>query len=587
MPSLSASFNVGTGSVSSLVKSAATLQNELATYEDDAQKIAFENSGYTDTAFATYQSYLNSRISTLSTSGTIEDQIKAQNMQQEVVTATHSNISFHIQQDNINLMSSGISGTAAGYYQKMQVLQGQYQTAVNIGDTTLADTLMSQYYSASQSYQTALQTASDSAATLASTNATDEKEVVTNLDNALKIITDGMATGGNVQSTITSWVKANAKTLGTLGVVLPQGAAPNYWNIVNGVLGAKYNAYNLLSNMYSTSDPQQSITMQQNATMLFNGETKIPTAAGNLTAQQVAQAEVTPNMFILNESTGKYQMTQKIGLQFAGKGQGQFAGEVENTYSGDATKTIFLSPSQTNMMTKMGLEFSETNSKPKTAEANAVQSALGEKPNSNATGSEVANNGVTATVTNKSPLWLQKAMGVGTGTQTSSAEVNLYLDTQVPGGGLMYGQVGSKEYNIVMSDSKGLTGGFKVTQNADGTMNIESMGGQYGFDQTNVYNTINNALNTQIQISGANDEKSSVKPLNLPPLPKLQTTASPAATINSTSTPGAPSVTPIQAPKATIQGSNVNPQQTKGNLQGSGSASLNNSGGGGNSSIKL
>lgn len=595
MASLSSTFNVGDGSASSLIKSATTLQNELATYEDDSQKIAFENSGYTDAAFTTYSNYLNSRISTLSSSGTVEDQIKAQTMQQEVVTATHSNISFHIQQDNIQLMSSGISGTAAGYYQKMQVLQGQYQTATSIGDTTLADSLMNQYYSASQSYQSALQTAADSAATLASTNATTEKEVTTNLDGALKTLNDTVKAGGNMNTAITSWVNTNKTTLNALGVVLPQNAAPNYWNIVNGVVGAKYTAYNLLSSMYSSTDPQASLTYSGDATSLFNGETTVSTLAGSLNAQQIAQAEVDPNMFTTNVTTGKMEMNQKTGLQFAGSNQGQFKGSLENTYSGDTTKTVFLSPAQTNQMTKLGLEFTESKSAPKTAQATTVDKSLGidnpQADKSAGTSTETATNGVTATVTNKSPEWLRNLASQMTGGATgTNASLNLYVDQQIPGGYLEFGHAGagSDEYYIIGSDGKGLTGGFAVTQGTDGSLNIQSMGGQYGFDQSSVQTTINNALNNRVQLA-TTQTQGSIKAETMPKLPNIpvvqpvKATVTPA-TSTPTSVPTTKAVQPTANPQTTAPGSAI--QGAKGGLQG-GSGSINTGGGGGNSSIKL
>src|SRR6185312_8876527 len=105
MASLSSSSSrLGNVTASSLVRSAGTLQREIATFQDNAAKISYENSGHTDEAYQAYVNYLQGRIKTLASSSSVTDLNKAQSLQQEVVTATHANVSYQIQQENMRLM---------------------------------------------------------------------------------------------------------------------------------------------------------------------------------------------------------------------------------------------------------------------------------------------------------------------------------------------------------------------------------------------------------------------------------------------------------------------------------------------------
>ena len=527
MPSLTDNFKVGNASAPSLIKSAATLQNELATYNDDAAKIAYENSGYTDDAYNTYTTYLQGRISTLSSSGTIPDLTKAQTMQQDLITATHSNISYHIQQANIQLMSSGDAGTAAGYQTKMNVIGQQYQTALSIGDTTLADSLESQYYSVSQSYQSALQTSATAATTLAnaqaSTNAANNEHVATTLSGEIKLLNNALAEAGpnGTNTAIKNWMKSSniQATMKSLGVNLPNGAQPNYFDIINGVTQAMatahYNAYLALQGSSDASAPQDAQTEYTNSQNIMYGITKTPTLAGDMTLQDIQTAAANKNMYVASENpdgTWSYKVSNIVGYTTQGTTtnvNGQTVPNVVPVYSGSLSKTT--ANSQTiSQLQKMGFSM--------------LTSSTG----------SVAN-GYQVQASKSLPTWLQKLLPSKNSTFYIQKMANGSMQFVVPNAS------GADQIISIATDSKGLTGGFNMTSGKP-----KSLGGEYGFDESAnsiinsgaVVQARNAAL--QKQVAAAQALKLTSGGVDAPVKPLLAAPAAPK--------PVAPKPAPLPAP---------------------------------------
>lgn len=457
MASLAASFKIGTTGASSLVKSAMTLQREVQTFQDDTARIAYENSGHTDEAYQTYVNYLQGRIKNLQTTGTITDLTKAQNMQQEIVTATHSNVSYQIQQENLQLMATGDAGTVSGYQGKMGVVADEIQRAIGVGDVTLADSLQNQYYSLSQSMQNAQATAATASATLAkagqTANATYQGDIVASLKDGMQNL-EAASKNQSLQewnTTAKAWVQQNADALGALGVSVTGLTQPNYFDIVNAVQGAIYNHTVLQAQAMAPYDAPGSTAKLQEAQNLLDGTTKISTLGGSLTAQEIQQAAQDPAMFAYNASTGTYSKTAQIGYHYMNQGG---TNVLVPTFSGIGTaaernKVFFLSPQQTSVMTKLGLNFS-MNSKGTTGDGVMVQA------------------------TSNSPDWLKNILG------GQNAETNMYT---LPNGQLVF-RAGSTDGTggfssfVLSGDGSGRYG--VLEQTAAGA--VINSGGDYGFN---------------------------------------------------------------------------------------------------------
>jgi hypothetical protein len=309
----------------------------------------FANSAYTDTALSSYTDYLSSRIAALNAAPSISNASKALSLTKALNNATKSNISATIQRENIQVLSGNASLT-----DKYNVIANQFVRAQANGDMTLAQTLEGQAYSLSQTIQNQAQAASDARNTLAKANATSEGNIVTNLKSGLDQLNVTLQHTGqkDFNKVVNNWIAQNKATFDALGVNIPQGAQPNYWNVVNGVMGAMYNHDMLAYKALAPTDPQAAQAYADRATALFTGGSTVSTLAGNKTAQEVQQAMSNPSMFAYDQSTGKYIQSKQTGFQYTQTG-------IQPTYSGSVKQTVFLTPDQTTQMSKLGLSFTE------------------------------------------------------------------------------------------------------------------------------------------------------------------------------------------------------------------------------------
>lgn len=309
-------------STSSLLKSAASIRNTLATYQDSLMAYEYSNSAYTDTAYKAYSEYLRSRIGSLSTSGSISDASKALTLTKALDSAGKQNISATIQRENIQVLSGNATLT-----DKYNVISQEFVRAQANGDMTLAQTLEGQAYSLNQTIQQQNQ-ASNTAN--AANNGKSWADTATGFQKALdKFNTDyvnaGEKSGGKV---IADFVKSIEPDLTKAGVHLQDGAQPSYFDIVDGVNRAIYKSY---QNASTVVTPYDSTAAQNYADKANNAITSISTIYGKMDAQQLAQAQSTPGMFSYkedpqyvqhnpNDASGRmnpqtgYQMTQN-GIQ--------------------------------------------------------------------------------------------------------------------------------------------------------------------------------------------------------------------------------------------------------------------------------
>jgi hypothetical protein len=573
MASLLTTPKLGNTGVSSLIKSAQTLSNELNTYTDQVAALTYANSAYTDEAYSQYQTYLQSRIGTLNATGSITDASKALTLTKTLESATHSNISASITRENIQIMAGN-----ATLQDKYNVITDQFQRAQANGDETLAQTLMSQAYSVSQTIQSQAQTAADAAATLAkagngtttgTSGVTYQGEVVTNLKTGLDYL-NGLAKNASekeLNATLTAFAKQQAPVLAALGVNI-QGNQPNYFDVVYGVAGAMYNASVLKAQAEAPINPLLSQTYATDAANYLNGNTKFQTLGGNLTVQQIQQAQQDPNMFTYDNTTGKYTPDIQSGYQYMNftDSNGQQTTQLVPQYSNFASTTSgrkafnqvqFLTPQETTTMTKLGLNFTE-----------------------NASGT--TGNGVQFSVTQNTPQWLKAVLGdkgIGNIFTGQDGFVNFKA-------GASNGQGDS--YYTLTSDNKGLAGLYEHQPNG----NTQLIGGDYGFNSGAVQLLINAGQQTQYQVQLAQQQTQQKLQMQQQQatqalqVQQVQQQAQAAATSQVTrlqpaASPAPPTFNPQQT--ASPQPPTFNPQQTVNgnnlNQSGSGGIKLGSSSG--------
>lgn len=121
MSSLLTNVKLGNTGVSSLIKSAATLQNEIASYQDKIQQMNFNNNP-TSTNLQSYIQYLSKRINTLNATGTVTNASKALSLSNEIKTATVKSTTFNIDMISGQMLAGGATDTTKLNYLVNNVL---------------------------------------------------------------------------------------------------------------------------------------------------------------------------------------------------------------------------------------------------------------------------------------------------------------------------------------------------------------------------------------------------------------------------------------------------------------------------------
>lgn len=537
MASLSSSARLGNTSPSSLIRSAQSVASEINTYNDSLAAYQYELSPKTDADLAAYQGYLNGRIDRLQSTGSITDANKALTLTRTLTSATRSNVSSNIQRENINVMAG--NGTLQDKY---NTIVDQFQRATAIGDLSLAQQLESQAYSVSQSIQYQAQQSATAGAALANANAGGQTGIIKNLNDALTQLNNDIKHLGvsDFNKTTTKWVDANRSQLQALGVIIPEGAQPNYFNLVEGIQAAKYNTYVLQAQAYSATNPGAADTAMRNAKNIQYGVDKIPTLGGSLTLQEIQQAAQDPSMFAYDYGSGKYERTTQTGFQYIN-------GQIAPTYSGivgskQANQIFFLNPDQTATLSGLGINFSM---------------------NKNGT----TGDGVKIQLTENTPSWLKNILGEN---GVSNAYTDRYGNIQFEGPSTS-GQ-GLTYFSLLTVG--GLHGVYE--HSADGSTHL--VGGNYGFDQgaANLLVNMGQQKQAQIHLQTQQEQAAQLAQIKLAtpqPLPQLQlanpvpnsvatSTVSPQSTLGTTSVqPSSKSSTSIAQPTVN---SGLNQSYTKG-----------------------
>lgn len=554
-----------------LLRSAASIRDQLATYQDSVQAYQYGNSAYTDSALSSYASYLNSRISALNKSGSISDASKALSLTKALDSATKSNISATITRENIQMLSGNASLT-----DKYNVVAQQFVRAQANGDMTLAQSLMNQAYSISQSIQLQQQQAADAAAsytrtqaTLAKSNATklarSDGDVAKTIESAIKQFNDDYAHAGRKSSdkVISDFVKSMEPTFASLGIHLQKGQQPNYFDIVDGANRAAFTAYTNAGLAVSATADDGGQSYYDKATALVG---KISTIYGTMNANQLASAAANPNQFSYKQDPDFVAPGTNKGI---GGKQNPQTGYTYDTKQGVvpsfASSPWIQIPAQTNNRLQ-ALNLHVVAKSDNTFEVAATAQSptwLKNALPSNSTAHIIANTDGSNAADGQLTFEADALHGNGKAIYTIAKDNSVYESSvfgdreifnphQQPlaGGGKSFWQ---RLGGGIMSGLKGI--GNDIMGHASADEILQNATGHYQLPPIPV-----------------------AQPVSLPPL-HLAPAPAPAAPLHVASAPRVPSVrpptyNPQPVSTAPIQGSKVSPQQS------SGGSSLNTSGGG-------
>lgn len=288
---------ITSGSVSSLIKSANSIAAANQTFEDNQANFNFEQNVILDPAgaFATYRDYLSGRITNLNSIGGPTNGSKAISLTNTLQGAQSKMTSTRITQENIQVMAGNASPT-----DKYNLIGDLYTQALGNGDLTLAQSLMSESYTLSQTIQEQQQTSDAAAATLAKASATKEgtaeKDVASSLTDDLKAFNTEVAHAGtqSLDKITSAFVSAHKAQFDALGVVLKPGMKPNYFDIVSGTNQAIFAAYNAAGDAVAPYADDGGQSYYDKATGVVNS---IPTIYGSMNANQLTAASNNPNAY--------------------------------------------------------------------------------------------------------------------------------------------------------------------------------------------------------------------------------------------------------------------------------------------------
>lgn len=559
-----------------LLNSAASTRAALADYQDKIMSFQYSNSAYTDSAFSAYQDYLQSRIGSLSSSGSVSNASKALSLTETLRSATKQNMSSSIQRENIQIMAGNATLT-----DKYNLVANQFVKAQAIGDNTLAQSLMSQAYSISQSIQVQQQEASNAYATqskaAATAGARSYSDLAQTLKNKLDAFNQDYANAGRTSANkvTADFVKTMEPTFKALGITLKDGQQPNYFDIVAGtnqaIVSSYHNAYTIAA-PYATDGGQSFIDKGLSAAQ------NIKTNYGTMNPQQLASAAANPNQFSYTEDP---QFVKKAESGVGGKQNQQIGYTIDQ--KANITPTIASSP---------WIKIPDNiNNQIQALNLNIVSGK---------------NNGIEVAYSAQSPEWLKQIMGSDNATthivSNDQGQLQFEADAAHGQGKAVYtiakdntvwesSNLGDRMlYNPnpqpqqVSNDPGGSSFGFGNFKN-----NMSNLFGGLSHGASDVFSGAGNFLNglnghaSAMGLSGILSNATSN--YSLPPLPMAQ---APQQTVSLAQLPPAPSISvapphaqPVNAPTYNPQTPSTQPIQGGGSPQQTGGGFNLNQGGGG------
>jgi hypothetical protein len=444
----------------------------------------YGNSGYSDSAYSAYASYLQQRIDALRSSGSLANASKALSLTGTLRSAMTKNVSASIS----NITDQIMRGNATPQ-DKYNLITQQYMRAESTGDVTLMDSLASRADSLSQTIQLQQQTAQANQVAYARAQGSADNNVASQFENGLRQMNADVGAGGMPKFNDASkqWVESNKTALLAMANS-PSATAetkaaiekavntsqPSYQDIVAGVTAAIITAHMTAANsLAGSSDPQaqqEAQTYYNDAVKVANGQTKIPTLAGDLSAADVMTWQQQPGMFIPHENTtgGKLSFSYKSAALPSGASavagyQYDAKGNLVPVFTGNesgANLTQDQVDKINTQLTNLGVSFKKLSVNDNITNGIAV------------TFNKVDENGKAV------PSWLKDA---------TFGQKDLTTQMYITPQGLQFGtldQSGAAHSFLIAADSNGLSGLYKgENQNGQVVFRQQNAQGEYGFNQ--------------------------------------------------------------------------------------------------------
>lgn len=322
--------NIG---ASSLVKSAASVASQIATYNDAVAAQQWNNSAQTDADWQVYSEYLNGRITKLQGQGTLSGLSKATSLVNTYQSANRSYVSNTIQRATMAIIEG--NGTATD---KLSTIDNLYYQAVANGDMNLAQNLASQHDSLSQQIQYDQQVAATANESLVKANIAAQekgyKDAIGAIKSEIQRLNLGFKTAG--QAPLTGELKSASSNIKAIidaaneslpddqKIVIPSGANLNNGSLIQGALNAMGTMYGLASDIAATTPGGSSDTedLRQKSIDIFSGVTTIKAFGRDWNLAEANEYAANPKSYItVNDENGTRVVKAKVnGISFDANG---------------------------------------------------------------------------------------------------------------------------------------------------------------------------------------------------------------------------------------------------------------------------
>lgn len=300
MPSLG---NVG---ASALVKSAASIQSQVADYEDKVRALEWNASAQTDADYQAYSKYLNTRIKNLSGTGTLSNASKALTLTSTAQSVYRSYVSNSLQRVTQDILNGNLTAT-----DKQTRIVDLYKRAIANGDYNLAQDLYSQYQTLNQQIQYDQVQAGIAATALEKTNATAIEKGYTDaaslIQRELSTLSEGFKEAG--QAPLTGELSIASKkiidTIKTLNkslpkeqqIIIPKGSQLNNGSLIEGAIRTIGTLYGMASDVAAATPDQsdKAQSLNDRAYGYLSGMTSIQAMGTSFTLQEAIEYAKNPD----------------------------------------------------------------------------------------------------------------------------------------------------------------------------------------------------------------------------------------------------------------------------------------------------
>lgn len=294
-----ASSNIGNTGASALLRSASSIANAQADYQDKLAALQWSNSAHTDADWEQYSSYLNGRIDKLQGTGSLSNASKALSLTSTLQTAQKAFVSSTIQRSSIDILEG--NGTLQD---KANAVASFYQMATNNGDDGLAQSLREQFDSIDQQIQYQAQQQQQLASDMAAKQVTSVNAYIDTLKQDLTTLSGQI--GQYSVGKLDQLGKEYASAIKDSGVNINLPKNPSIYDVYNGVVNNMVTSLQVAGNALG---PVDGASLLNEANKIISGQTKFDFAGQQIgyndIQNAVAAAAAGQNYFSFVERNGE------------------------------------------------------------------------------------------------------------------------------------------------------------------------------------------------------------------------------------------------------------------------------------------